>query len=216
MQITQEQAEFLRKQHIQICIPCYGGQVFECVMVSMLKFTILANRIGMNFSLDTMVNESLITRGRNNLVAKVMHNPASTHLFFIDADIGFEPEHIFQLVLHDKEVVGGFYPKKSLPIDYVVNVSPDIKNVVKDDEKRNEFVKGIRSLIAEDKSDFVEVGVDDLDDLKNYKLDQQNIVLMARCENLKVIKILKLDAPSANAEGFSKALDQLLELPKGK
>ena len=95
-------------------------------------------------------------------------------------------------------------------------VSPDIKNVVKDDEKRNEFVKGIRSLIAEDKSDFVEVGVDDLDDLKNYKLDQQNIVLMARCENLKVIKILKLDAPSANAEGFSKALDQLLELPKGK
>ena len=95
-------------------------------------------------------------------------------------------------------------------------VSPDIKNVVKDDEKRNEFVKGIRSLIAEDKSDFVEVGVDDLDDLKNYKLDQQNIVLMARCENLKVIKMLKLDAPSANAEGFSKALDQLLELPKGK
>ena len=95
-------------------------------------------------------------------------------------------------------------------------VSPDIKNVVKDDEKRNEFVKGIRSLIAEDKSDFVEVGVDDLDDLKNYKLDQQNIVLMARCENLKVIKMIKLDAPSANAEGFSKALDQLLELPKGK
>lgn len=125
MQITQEQADYLRQQHVQICIPCYGGQVFECVMVSMLKFTILANRIGMNFSLDTMVNESLITRGRNNLVAKVMQNSNSTHLFFIDADIGFEPEHIFQLLLHDKEVVGGFYPKKSLPIDYVVNVSPD-------------------------------------------------------------------------------------------
>jgi hypothetical protein len=39
---------------------------------------------------------------------------------------------------------------------------------------------------------------------------------MVRCENLKVIKMLKLDATSANAEGFSKALDQLLELPKGK
>ena len=95
-------------------------------------------------------------------------------------------------------------------------VSPDIKNVVKDDEKRNDFVKGIRSLIADDKSDLIEVGVDDLEDLKNYKLDQQNIVLMVRCENLKVIKMLKLDATSANAEGFSKALDQLLELPKGK
>ena len=95
-------------------------------------------------------------------------------------------------------------------------VNPDIKNVVKDDEKRNEFLKAIRSAIAEDKSDFIEVGVDDLDDLKNYKLAQATTVLMLRCENLKVIKMLNLDATMSNAEGFSKALDQLLELPKGK
>lgn len=94
-------------------------------------------------------------------------------------------------------------------------VNPDIKNVVKDDEKRNEFVKGIRSSIAEDKTDLIEVGVDDLEDLKNYKLDQ-NAVVIIRCENLKVIKMLKLDSTNANAEGFAKALDQVLELPKGK
>jgi hypothetical protein len=90
----------------------------------MLKFVIYANKVGMNFSVDTMVNESLITRGRNNLVAKMMENSESTHLMFIDADIGFQPEHIFQLLLHDKDLVGGLYPKKSLPIDYVVNVDP--------------------------------------------------------------------------------------------
>lgn len=95
-------------------------------------------------------------------------------------------------------------------------VNPDIKNVVKDDEKRNDFVKAIRSSIAEDKSDFIEVGVDDLDDLKNYKLAQATTVLMLRCENLKVIKMLNLDSTISNPEGFSKALDQLLELPKGK
>ena len=49
-------------------------------------------------------------------------------------------------------------------------VNPDIKNVVKDDEKRNDFVKAIRAAISEEKSDFIEVAVDDLDDLKNYKL----------------------------------------------
>ncbi|MEI6687377.1 MAG: hypothetical protein WCN64_14640 [Planctomycetota bacterium] len=95
-------------------------------------------------------------------------------------------------------------------------VNPDIKNVVKDDEKRNDFVKAIRSAIAEDKSDFIEVGVDDLDDLKNYKLGQATTVLMLRCENLKVIKMLNLEATNSNADGFSKALDQLLEMPKGK
>ena len=94
-------------------------------------------------------------------------------------------------------------------------VNPDIKNVVKDDEKRNEFVKGIRLSIAEDKSDIIEVGVDDLDDLKNYKLDQSAVV-MVRCENLRAVKILKLDSTNANVEGFAKALDQLLELSKGK
>lgn len=128
MNITQEQADFLRKCHPQIAIPCYGGQLFESVFISSLKFVIYANKIGMNFSIDTMVNESLITRGRNNLVAKMMENSASTHLMFIDADIGFEPDHIFQLLLHDKEVVGGMYPKKSLPIDYVVNVAPSAVN----------------------------------------------------------------------------------------
>jgi hypothetical protein len=124
MNLTTDQVEFLRKCHPQICIPCYGGQLFESVFVSMLKFVIYANKIGMQFSIDTMVNESLITRGRNNLVAKMMENSQSTHLLFIDADIGFQPEHIFQLLLHDKDVVGGLYPKKSLPIDYVVNIDP--------------------------------------------------------------------------------------------
>lgn len=124
MNLSTDQVEYLRKCHPQICIPCYGGQLFESVFVSMLKFVIYANKIGMNFSIDTMVNESLITRGRNNLVAKMMENSQSTHLLFIDADIGFQPENIFQLLLHDKEVVGGLYPKKSLPIDYVVNVDP--------------------------------------------------------------------------------------------
>ncbi|MFZ4608167.1 MAG: hypothetical protein ACOYNM_00005 [Gemmataceae bacterium] len=95
-------------------------------------------------------------------------------------------------------------------------VNPDIKNVVKDDEKRNDFVKAIRAAISEEKSDFIEVAVDDLNDLKNYKLGNATTVLMLRCENLKVIKMLNLDASSSNAEGFSKALDQLLELPKGK
>jgi hypothetical protein len=124
MNLTTDQVEFLRKCHPQICIPCYGGQLFESVFVSMLKFVIYANKIGLNFSIDTMVNESLITRGRNNLVAKMMENAQSTHLLFIDADIGFQPENIFQLLLHDKDVVGGLYPKKSLPIDYVVNIDP--------------------------------------------------------------------------------------------
>jgi hypothetical protein len=69
-----------------------------------------------------MVNESLVTRARNNLCAKMMTNDAATHFMFIDADIRFEPDAIFGMIAADKDVIGGLYPKKSLPIDYVINL----------------------------------------------------------------------------------------------
>jgi len=125
MDITQEQLEYLKKTHVHIALPMYGGQCFECVVTGLLKFTIACTKLGINFSVDTMVNESLITRGRNSLVAKFMDNAAATHIMWIDSDIGFEPEHIFSLLLHNKDVIGGLYPKKTLPIDYVININPE-------------------------------------------------------------------------------------------
>jgi hypothetical protein len=91
----------------------------------MVKFVIYAQKIGLPFSIDTMTNESLISRARNHLVAKFLENSAATHLFFIDSDVSFEPEHIFKLILHDKDLVGGLYPKKTIPPDFVVNCNPE-------------------------------------------------------------------------------------------
>ncbi len=160
--------------------------------------------------------------------AFVVHGPRKDRL---RALINEKPDKTFILMFFQGQAVPEYLGKsleelntkikenkiKGFPTSAMaIFVNPDIKNVVKDDEKRNEFVKAIRASIAEDKSDLIEVGVDDLEDLRNYKLDPASAVLMVRCENLKVIKMLKLDAPNSNAEGFSKALDQLLESPKGK
>ncbi len=114
------------KVHLHIGIPCYGGMITEPCMTSFLRFTLLAQQVGLNWSLDTMVNESLIPRGRNNLMAKMMTNQAATHFMFIDADIRFQPESILQMIAYDKEVIGGLYPKKSLPINYVINLKPQV------------------------------------------------------------------------------------------
>jgi hypothetical protein len=113
--------------HLHIGIPCYGGMVSEPTMTSLLKFVLMAQRVGLHWSLDTMVNESLITRGRNNLMAKMMSNKAATHFMFIDADIRFEPEAIFNMLVYEKEVIGGLYPKKSIPSNYVINLLPQTK-----------------------------------------------------------------------------------------
>jgi hypothetical protein len=116
-----------RKNHLHIGIPCYGGMVSEPTMTSFLRFTLLAQQAGLNWSLDTMVNESLVTRARNNLMAKMMSNKEATHFMFIDADIRFQPESILQMMAYEKDVIGGLYPKKALPVNYVINLKPETK-----------------------------------------------------------------------------------------
>jgi hypothetical protein len=123
---SEGEAYDFRKCHLHIGIPCYGGMISEPTMTSFLRFVLLAQQAGLNWSLDTMVNESLIPRGRNNLMAKMMTNQAATHFMFIDADIRFQPESILQMMAYDKEVIGGLYPKKALPINYVINLKPQV------------------------------------------------------------------------------------------
>lgn len=115
------------KVHLHVGIPCYGGMISEPTMTSFLRFVLLATQAGLNWSLDTMVNESLVTRARNNLMAKMMTNKTATHFMFIDADIRFQPESILQMIACDKDVIGGLYPKKALPVSYVINLKPETK-----------------------------------------------------------------------------------------
>jgi hypothetical protein len=115
------------KCHLHIGMPCYGGNVSEPTMTSLLRFILLAQQVGLNWSLDTMVNESLVTRARNNLMAKMMTNTSATHFMFIDADIRFQPESILQMMACDKDVIGGLYPKKALPVNYVINLKRETK-----------------------------------------------------------------------------------------
>ena len=56
-----------------------------------------ARQLNIDWTLETMVNESLISRARNTLSAKFLHMDDATHLMFIDADIGWEPWHLLVL-----------------------------------------------------------------------------------------------------------------------
>jgi hypothetical protein len=100
--------------------PCYGGQITEVCFSSYLQWTILALQNNLDFQIDTLSNESNVNRARNSCAAKFLTGDA-THLMFVDADIQFRAEDIVKLVAHNKDIVGGIYPQKTLPPKMVVN-----------------------------------------------------------------------------------------------
>ena len=118
---VQVNVDFLRTTKVHIAMPCYGGMLTESTFMSFIKWANTARQLGIDWTLETMVNESLISRARNTLTAKFLDMPDATHLFFVDADIGWEPWHLLVLLNRDVDVCAGLYPMKTMPIKWVVN-----------------------------------------------------------------------------------------------
>jgi len=116
--------DYLKTTRVHICMPCYGGQLTESTFMSFIKWANTCRQLGIDWTVETMTNESLISRARNTLTAKFLNTQGSTHLMFIDADIGWEPWHLLVLLDAQKDVVGGLYPMKSLPVKWCVNGIP--------------------------------------------------------------------------------------------
>jgi len=115
--------QVLRNKHIFIATPCYGGQIGEPYFRSMMRLAILCNKYDIQFTVSTLANESLITRGRNTLVSFFMEHPEATHLFFIDADIEFDPNDLLRMVAYDRAITVGAYPKKAINWNSIIDAS---------------------------------------------------------------------------------------------
>ena len=125
--------EELKDKNFKIFLgmPMYGGMLTENTMHGLLQLQQWSFSSGVGMRVQTMGNESLITRARNTIVSMMMDQTdyISTHLLFIDADIGFSAENIKRLICADKDVVCGIYPRKHIHWEKVIDEmkkNPDI------------------------------------------------------------------------------------------
>jgi len=101
------------RQKVFVATPMYGGMCTGFYTLSMLETqTALTNR-GISFQFGFVMNEALITRGRNWLVHEFLRTDC-THLLFIDADIRWSGADIPTLLDADKEIICGLYPAKEI------------------------------------------------------------------------------------------------------
>lgn len=104
---------------IVIGTPCYGGVVTEIYMQSCLALLRAADARGVRLEILTLPNDPLISRARNRIAAQFLADPDATHLMFIDADMGFEPEQFFRLLDFDRPIVAAVGPYKTIVWDRV-------------------------------------------------------------------------------------------------
>ena len=103
----------LPPQRVFIATPMYGGTAHGSYVLSLLSLTNLLRDSGVEVEYEVVMNESLITRARNALVARFLRSNA-THLLFLDADVAFEASDVLAMLALGKEFVGAPYPKKGV------------------------------------------------------------------------------------------------------
>jgi hypothetical protein len=107
-----------KKLTVMIATPMYGGMCTGTYTESLLNNMSFLSQQNIKIYWANLFNESLITRARNELTRSFLASDAD-YLVFVDADIGFPHDGIAQLLLADKDVTCGIYPKKSIAWDRV-------------------------------------------------------------------------------------------------
>lgn len=120
--------EAMRKMHIYLATPMYGGQCYGLYTKSLMDTTSQMMNYGIPMELYYLFNESLVTRARNYCVANFLKSSA-THLLFIDSDISWKAMDLMymtHLVAEDTDkyrVMTGLYPKKTIAWEKVLRAA---------------------------------------------------------------------------------------------
>ncbi len=106
--------------NLVIATPCFGGQVSALYATSLFKLQKqIRSYSGVTLKVVFKDGDALITRARASLVSQFLDDPDATHLLFIDADIGFEPDQVLRLIECGAEMCAAVYPIKRIDWDKV-------------------------------------------------------------------------------------------------
>jgi hypothetical protein len=101
--------------NLVVATPCFGGQISVLYAASLFKLqTLLRTYRDINLKLIFKDGDALITRARASLLSQFLDDPSATHLLFIDADIGFEPDQVVRLIECGADMCAAVYPIKRI------------------------------------------------------------------------------------------------------
>ena len=131
---------FFQKNDVKLYIltPCFASSCYVNYVHCLMSTIELFRRFNVKLKVEFCKNDSLVSRARNNLIARGMTDKDATHFLFIDNDITWDPVDILKLLMADKDLVGGIYPLKNYDWDKLVkdNGNPYNSNIIQSMIKR--------------------------------------------------------------------------------
>ena len=97
-----EQTPIPPKPTVYVAMPCYDSVQRDCVISLVKMFSEFKNaQISTKFNI---VKSSLVNHARNLATCGFLNSDCS-HMLFIDADVEFEPEAIFRMLVTQKDII---------------------------------------------------------------------------------------------------------------
>ena len=142
------------KPLVVILTPCYGGLCHVNYTICLIETIKIFNYFSIPLQVDFCKNDSLVSRARNNLVAKAMNRREMTHIMFIDNDISWNPNDVIKLMLDDKNLIGGVYPLKKYEWLKCLEIDKELLDV-----KNTSYLKDVVSDIDTIRSKMLKYNV---------------------------------------------------------
>ena len=98
------------KQRVAICTPTYGGLCAEYT-VSLYEAQAFLTKKGIYNELMIYAGNCHVDDSRNRLVRDFLDSSCN-QMIFIDADMRFRGQDLYNLIMFDRDVIGGTYPLK--------------------------------------------------------------------------------------------------------
>jgi hypothetical protein len=149
-----------KKTALFVATPMYGGMCIGNYASALMQLPMICSRNGIMLYYTYMMNESLITRARNSIAYDFLASDA-THLMFIDADIGFNPNDIVEMVKRDVDICCGLYPKKEISWGRVTQA---VQSGVPPHELKDHTGTFVVNLVSNERT---EIKMDELFEIEN-------------------------------------------------
>ena len=97
-------------------MPLYEGNISHITLTGIIDLIQWFSSKNIEYKFYFISKDSLVSRARNTIVTKFLDDEdfSGTHLFFLDADIGFSHKNFERLLDYNKDLVCGVYPTKGI------------------------------------------------------------------------------------------------------